>query len=75
MEVVIWRDLFRDQKLCFHCDNLGVVTDINQLSSSLPPWSLALGTWSAYSQDWQLWKEWCKVKSVGAEEADMVLLL
>lgn len=35
--VVIWGDLFRNQKACFHCDNLGVVTAINRLSTSSPP--------------------------------------
>lgn len=28
---------FRNKKVCFYCDNLGVVTSINQLSASSPP--------------------------------------
>lgn len=34
---VLWVDLFRNRKVCFHCDNLEVVTAINQLSVSSPP--------------------------------------
>lgn len=35
--VVVWGDLFRNRKICFHCDNMGVVLAINQLSASSPP--------------------------------------
>lgn len=35
--VVIWGEMFRNRKVCFHCVNLGVVMAINQLSASSPP--------------------------------------
>lgn len=34
---VLWGEVFRNKKICFHCDNLGVVVAINQLSASSPP--------------------------------------
>lgn len=36
--VVIWGvgggGIFQDKEVCFHCDNIGVVADINQLTAS-----------------------------------------
>lgn len=35
--VEIWGSKFRDRRVCFHCDNLGVVEVILSLSASSPP--------------------------------------
>lgn len=36
--VVMWGYLFSNKKVCFHCDNLGVVMAINHLLASSPQW-------------------------------------
>ncbi|CAN2388360.1 RNA-mediated [Pristimantis euphronides] len=35
--VELWGDRFRNSKVRFHCDNMGVVMAINQVSASSPP--------------------------------------
>ncbi|KAM3924807.1 uncharacterized protein RB166_008163 [Leptodactylus fuscus] len=37
VSVMVWGSAFRNKKICFHCDNLGVVQAINGLSASSPP--------------------------------------
>lgn len=37
LAVEIWGSAFRNKKVRFHCDNMGVVTVINNLSASSPP--------------------------------------
>ncbi|KAM8945646.1 uncharacterized protein RCH25_048954 [Pelodytes ibericus] len=35
--VVLWGSVLRDKKVVFHCDNMGVVMAINNLTASSPP--------------------------------------
>lgn len=34
--ISLWGESFHNKKVCLHCDNLGVVQDINSLSGSSP---------------------------------------
>lgn len=37
LAVELWGDAFRDRKVSFNCDNMGVVTAINNISASSMP--------------------------------------
>lgn len=55
VSVVIWGEEFRDKKICFHCDNLGVVFAINQLSASSPPVVKVLQHLVLECLSWNIW--------------------
>ncbi|KAM3909894.1 uncharacterized protein RB166_021519 [Leptodactylus fuscus] len=37
VSVIVWGEFFRNNRVRFHCDNLGVVQALNRLSASSPP--------------------------------------